>query len=254
MRWIKNNFCKINSVLAKILINLGFILGMVFCLTAPIILFKYTGLNLYENYSIQDSFSYSECNEMNIAGTHGASLMLRSLLANMLYYLIMYCVIYNLSDIQPTGSVANKVLMGASCVIVNGGFEGLGDPELDAQHVTPNTMHTATQQESHIKDEGSESSKVKPTEKSTTSGYPFWPRPTPAVNIPTLPESNSEPEPTIENNKKTVRLNGFTEVKDISELGLDNTKDTRKETLQLEPKDKQRKHKKHRYTIDLVPV
>jgi hypothetical protein len=93
----------------------------------------------------------------------------------MLYYLIVYCLIYNLSDIQPTGSLANKGLMGASCVPIIGGFEGLGDPELDAQHVTPNTMHTATQQESQNKDEGSESSIVKPTEKSTTSGYPFWP-------------------------------------------------------------------------------
>lgn len=91
MRWLKNNFCKIKSVLAKILINLGFIFGMVFCLTAPIILFKYTGLNLYENYSIQDSFSYSDCNVTNIEGPPGASLLLRSLLASMLYYLIVYC-------------------------------------------------------------------------------------------------------------------------------------------------------------------
>lgn len=247
MRWIQNNFCKIKSVLAKKFINLVLIFGMVFCLTAPIILFKYTGLNLYENYSILDSFSYSDCNVTNIDSTPGVSILLRKFFASTLYFLIMSFLIFNLRDIQPTGSLANKVLRGASCVIIIGGFEGLGDPELDAQHVSRNTMHTATQQESHNKEADSESSKVKPPEKSTTSGYPYWPRSTPVVNITTLPESNSEPEATIENNKKTVRLNVITEVKDISELDSDNTNDTRNDTLQLKPKYKLQKNNKNSY-------
>jgi len=35
-----------------------------------------------------------------------------------------------------TSSWANKALIGASCVIVRGGFEGLGDPDLDTQQET----------------------------------------------------------------------------------------------------------------------
>jgi len=88
-----------------------------------------------------------------------------------------------------------------------------------------------------------ECSTAKPyTERGTTSGYPFWPRPTPALNIPILPGSNSEPAPTPEDNKK-VRINEYTEVKEISELGLDNTREKRYELIQLEPKNKHHRHR-----------
>ena len=46
--------------------------------------------------------------------------------------------------------INNKHIIGASCVIVTGGFEGLGDPVLDEQHETPkatrrlNSSHSIT--------------------------------------------------------------------------------------------------------------
>jgi hypothetical protein len=78
------------------------------------------------------------------------------------------------------------------------------------------------------------------TESSTSSGYPNWPRPAPACNIPIQHGSNSEPAPTSEGKKK-VRINEFTEVKEISESGLDNTRDKRYEKIQLGPKNKLQK-------------
>jgi hypothetical protein len=49
--------------------------------------------------------------------------------------LVLFCLInYN----KLPGFLANKTVMGATCVIVRGGFEGLGAPELDETHVTPN--------------------------------------------------------------------------------------------------------------------
>jgi hypothetical protein len=93
-----------------------------------------------------------------------------------------------------------------------------------------------------------ESSNAKASsERSKTSGYPFWPwpSPTPALNIPILPGSESDPALTSDDNnnnnknkKKEVRINEYTEVKEISELGLDNTKEKSYEIINLDPKIK----------------
>ena len=228
-------------------LNIFLLIGMVFSLYAPILIYKLTGVIIYNKYY-----------------------------AAVFFNLLFYFFVLNKNRLKL--SILNKPMLWASTIIVKGGFEGLGDPDIEEQLVTPKPMRTfnssqitdlgvelplslsATQNESKSKDSSAttrfnpevndvpvhlppEGSNAKPsTERSTTSGYPLWPRPNPASNIPILPESNSEPAPTSHNNKK-VRINEYTEVKEISELGLDNQKEKIYETIQLEPKNKLHRHR-----------
>jgi len=162
------------------------------------------------------------------------------------------------------------------------GLESSGLPETEEQHITPKPMHTlnssnltefgeeeelpltlsATHIESKSKDttasisrlnhevndlpltESPESSNAQHyTESSSSSGYPFWPRPPTASNIPIQPGSNSEPAPAPTSEGKKVRINEYTEVKEISGSGLDNNRDKIYEIIQLDPKKKLQKHR-----------
>ena len=134
--WIKDNLFKIKSVVAKTSVNIWLVLGIVLCFLAPIFIHSITGLNLYETYSFNDSFSYIEFCAADVAEPKGTPLFhIRSCLATILFNLIvLFCLInYN----KLTGSLAKKAIMGATLVKVCGGFEGLGETDLDAQHETP---------------------------------------------------------------------------------------------------------------------
>jgi hypothetical protein len=214
----------------------------VLCLIAPVLIYSFTGFNLYETYSLKDPFSYSECSAADVKG----AFQFRTCLSTILFNLIILFFLFNY---KLTGPLAKKAIIGATCVRVRGGFEGLGDPELDEHHTTPKPIRTAMLQESKNKDTSSsfpplnlevngvpvtyspEGSNAKHTEKNTQKGYPFWPR------IPNLPESNSDTASTSEDKKK-VRINGYTEVKEMSEFGLDKTKETKYEIIELGPKKK----------------
>lgn len=60
MDWIKDIFFKVNTVVSKTSLNIWLVIGIVLCLMLPILIYSITGLNLYDTYSIKDSFSYSE--------------------------------------------------------------------------------------------------------------------------------------------------------------------------------------------------
>lgn len=134
MEWIKDNLFKINSVIAKSPVNFWLVLGIVLCLMAPILIYSITGLNLYDTYSFKDSFSYRECcgADVDVAGAPGTPLFhIRTCLATILFNLVLLFFLINSNKLS--GSLATKVVMGATCITVRGGFEGLGDPDLDAQ-------------------------------------------------------------------------------------------------------------------------
>jgi hypothetical protein len=157
----------------------------VLCLIAPVLIYSFTGFNLYETYSLKDSFSYRECCAADVKG----AFQFRTCLSTILFNLILLFFFFNYNKLS--GPLANKAIMGATCVIVRGGFEGLGDTELDEHHTTPKPIRTAMQQESPNKDSSGsfpplnlevngvpvqyspEGSNAKHTEKSTTNGYPF---------------------------------------------------------------------------------
>ena len=124
--------------------------------------------------------------------------------------------------------------MGSYAVFLTGASEGLGNPEVNA---VPETYPA----------EGSNANAN--TERSTTSGYPYWPRQTPAENIPTLPETeiNSEPVPTNEGNNKKVRIKGHVEVKKIIEGGLEKNDDV---LIEAGPKNKLQPPNKKDYNFD----
>ena len=151
---------------------------MVFSLYAPILIYKLTGV-IISNY-------------------YYAAVFLN---------LLIFFFRFNKNRLKL--SILNKPMLAASTIIIKGGFEGLGDPDMEEQLVTPKPMRTfnsskitdlgvelplslsATQIETHSKDSSGttrfnpevhdvpvhlppEGSNAKPsTEKSTTSGYPF---------------------------------------------------------------------------------
>jgi hypothetical protein len=236
-----------------IYLSIFFLLGMGFCLYFPYLLFSFTGLNIYKISTITCSTS----------SVYSMSLFIRQICANVFLYLLIYFCIFIQYRLKQ--SILNKTIMGATIIRIIGGFEGLGDPELDEQHESQKPMRASfleqiTQQVSHSKDNSAnpevnavpdpyppEGSNAKPSnDSSTSSGYPLWPRQPPAVNIPTLPESNGEPVPTNEDNKK-VRINGYVEVKQITEVGLEKNND---DLIDAGPKDKLQSSNKKKYDIN----
>jgi hypothetical protein len=141
--WIKDKLFKINYRDKKA-INICLIIGIILTLLAPLLIFSITGINLYETSSIldQESVSYSEmCLCVDIGHGHAASsyFFVRISLAFTLFYLVFYLILINYEQLI-TCSWANKILQGsdnikvlqASALIkVIGGFEGLGEPNLD---------------------------------------------------------------------------------------------------------------------------
>lgn len=205
-------------------------------LAVPFLIYYFTGLNIYNKSSISDS-------------VYSMSLFeIRKNCATVLLFLLIYFVLFNKNILKQ--SILNKPIMGATCIIIKGGFEGLGDPELDEHHVTQKPKHLTfieqtKQSVTHSIEISAgpyppEASNAKHSkETSTNSGYPFWPRPTPAVN--------SDPPPTNEdnninintnnnnNNNKKVRINEYTEVKQISAGGLVENND---DLINVGPKKK----------------
>lgn len=256
-----------NCTINIIYLNIFLVLGIVLCLSAPILIYIFTGINIYNNSSITDSvYSMSLFN-------------IRICCATVFLHLLIYFFVLNKNRIKLSRLKYYKPIMGASSFIVKGGFEGLEATEIEEQHVTHKPMRTFnsskikdlevdlpltlsdTQKESHSKDSSTSFPRLNPevhavtvplqpegsnaetsSERRKNSGYPFWPRHSPALNLPILPESNSEPAPKCEVNKK-VRINEYTEVKKLSELGLENTKEKIYESIQTEPKNKYHKHR-----------
>lgn len=140
LAWNKDIFFKFKTVVSNTSLNLWLVLGIVLCLMAPILIYSISGFNLYDTSSIQDSFSYSECCAADVAGAPGIHLVqIRICLATILYNLIVLFCFFNYNKLS--GYLPNKAVMAATCVIVRGGFEGLGEPGLDAQHETHNATH-----------------------------------------------------------------------------------------------------------------
>lgn len=223
------------------------------CLYFPSLFYSVTGIDLYNSTDSIYSMSLFE---------------IRKICANVLLYLLIYLSIFIQYRLKLSIPILNKPIMAATCVVVKGGFEGLGDPALDVQPTKPsrsfleiinskdcletlprlNSAEKAVSAPYPPEAEGSNAIHAKPsTESTSTSGYPFWPRTTPAVNIPTLPEteSNSEPVPTNEGNNKKVRIKGYVEVKQITEGGLEKNND---DLIEAGPKKKLQSSIKQKYT------
>lgn len=52
--------------------------------------------------------------------------------------IVLFCL-FNYKKLS--GYLPQKTVLGVTCVIVRGGFEGLGDPSFEAQPETPNATH-----------------------------------------------------------------------------------------------------------------
>ena len=133
---IKSKIHKIKLVfMNSTSLNIWLILCIVLCLTTPILIYSFTELNLYDTYSFKDFLNYSMCRAADVPGETGTFLIqIRSGLATILFNLIVLFFLFNSNKLR--GSLTNKIVMGASCVRVSGGFDGLGDSDLNAQHET----------------------------------------------------------------------------------------------------------------------
>lgn len=117
-----------------------FLLGMGFCLYFPYLLHSVTGINIYIYNSTDPAYSL-------------IFLEIRKMCANVFLFLLIYFCIFILCNMKLHLSILNKSMLGASCIIVKGGFEGLGDPELDTQHVSTNPMRGFNSSKFQEKDE-----------------------------------------------------------------------------------------------------
>jgi hypothetical protein len=117
-----------NSSLSTIYLNIFLLFGIGFCLSVPILIYFLTGVNIYNNSSFTDSIYSMSLFEI------------RKICATVCLYLLIYFVLFNKNKLKQ--SILNKPIMWASCLIVRGGFEGLGDPELETQHVNPQPLRT----------------------------------------------------------------------------------------------------------------
>jgi len=234
---------KSNSI-NTIYISILFLLGIGFCLYFPSFLEYVSGISLY-NSTDSNYFIYLD--------------EIRKICANCFLYLLIYFCIFLQYRLNLSISSLNKSIL-TSTIIIKGGFEGLGDTEMDERPTEPtrtfleiinskDCLNSHVSNNPEVKDvsvpyppETSNANKAKPsTESSSTSGYPSWPWTTPALNLSTLPESNSEPDHTTEGNNKKVRINGVIDLKEITETGLGQNS---QEVIDLEAKDKLKGPKK----------
>ena len=77
--------------------------------------------------------------------------------------------------------------MGASGITIKGGFEGLGDTELDTQHVSPITMHRFNNSKLKEKDEDLLSLALSDAQNESLSTNSTPPRLNPDVNGVPIP-------------------------------------------------------------------
>jgi hypothetical protein len=172
-----------------IYISIFFLIGIWFCLYFPSLFFYVTGINIYNYSAITDSTD----------SVYTMSVCIRQICANVLLFLLIYFGMFIIYKLKISVPILNKSIMGATCVIIKGGFEGLGDPELDENHVTQKHMRETfleqtTQQVSHSKDNSTTFTRLNPevnvipvsyppegsnatssNARGTTSGYPYWP-------------------------------------------------------------------------------
>lgn len=124
-------------IMVKNYVNILIIIGFVLCLLTPLWIYFLTGINIYDSdtNSLQDSLVYVEysVSDLSDAGVR-PFFVIRICLATIFFNLMVLFILFNYTNLR--GSWANKALMGAACVIVHGGFEGLGDPDLNAQQET----------------------------------------------------------------------------------------------------------------------
>jgi hypothetical protein len=132
-RWMRGRYsatvlsqsnCSINIIYLNIIL----LLGIVFFFGAPILIYMWTGVNIYDPNTITNS-PYSM-----------ALFKLRICLATVFVHLLIYFCILNKKWLK--ASIFNKPILLASSLIGTGGVEVLRDQELEAQHVTPKPMPT----------------------------------------------------------------------------------------------------------------
>lgn len=111
----------------KFYLNIILLIGLVLSLSIPSLICTLTGINLYDQYTITDSI-YSR-----------SFINIRIGCATVFWSLIFYLWVLNKNKLNLT--IFNKPFILGSGIIVKGGFEGLGEPELDTQHVTHKPMH-----------------------------------------------------------------------------------------------------------------
>ena len=115
-----------NNINIKYL-NIGLLTGIVLILGVPTLIQKMTGVSIYDQSLITESI-YSE-----------SLIKIRKTCATVFVSLLSFLLFLNIDRLKRT--ILKKPIMWAP-IFVKGGFEGLGDPELDTQHVSPNTMRT----------------------------------------------------------------------------------------------------------------
>ena len=139
-------------------LNSLLIFGIGLCLCAPILIYYFTGLNIYDYSSIVESV-YSN-----------SLFSIRITFATVLLNLIVLLACLNYNRLKLT--IFNKLFTLASTIIVNKGCEGLGDPNLEEQNAFSNN-NISTEDRSIISDPElersvppaqNESRKSKPTE------------------------------------------------------------------------------------------
>lgn len=166
------------------------------CLYLPFLFYSMTDLNTYNNSSITDA-AYSR-----------SFFEIRKSCANVFLHLLIYFSIFIKIKYRLKLSIPifNILKMVSSGVFIKGGFEGLENQEVNAVP-DPNPP------------EGSNTKSSTEIKINKKSAYPNWPIQTPAENIHTLPEINSEPVTTNEGNTKKVKIKGYVEVNKITEEG-----------------------------------
>jgi len=141
MNWFQSIFFKKIVTLYLFIVtkyvNFLIVIGIILCLITPFLIYFLTGINIYDpdTHSLLDPLAYSDYTvaEISRAGVR-PFFFIRTCLATIFFNLIVLLILFNYTKLS--GSWTNKALMGATCVIVHGGFEGLGDPDLDAQQET----------------------------------------------------------------------------------------------------------------------
>jgi len=116
--------CSINIIYLNIILLLGILL----IFGTPLLIYMWTGVNIYDPNTITNS-PYSM-----------ALFKLRICLATVFVHLLIYFCILNKKWLK--ASIFNKNILWASSLIGTGGVEVLRDQELEAQHVTPKPMPT----------------------------------------------------------------------------------------------------------------
>jgi DNA polymerase type B, organellar and viral len=246
VRIIRNNYIQQRGEELSNIQNINYIiifllLLLVLCIYFPSLFYYFSGLDLYNT---TNSIYYMSLFEI------------RKACAIIFWHALFYLVIFIQYRFNLHIPIFNKpIILASTPIIIKGGFEGLGDPELDEQNTKPRlTFLERIKNESLITDsdlgvhskyssntfpkfkpevtavsepyppESSNAIHAKPsTESSSSSGLQPLPitRTTTELNTPIISESNSELMPAKEvNNNKKVRINAIAEVKEISESGL----------------------------------